>query len=66
MLLISHIISLRPTSDFSFNFGKPLGTAAGVHLLGVPLCFCALGPSLLGPAQLTQQLSWRGGELTPL
>lgn len=64
MLLISHIIFHRPTSDFSLDFVKQLGTAASVHLLSVPLCFCALGSSLLMFAQLTQQLSWRGEELT--
>lgn len=64
MLLISHILFHRPTSDFSLNFGKQLGTAASVHLLSVPLCFCALGSSLVMTVQLTQQLSWRGEELT--
>lgn len=32
MLLISHINSLRPPSDFGLNFGKQLDTAASIHL----------------------------------
>lgn len=65
MRLISHIISLRPTSDFSLHFGEQLGTTDSVNLMDGSLCFSALGTSPLVPAQLTKDVSWSGGELTP-